>query len=1504
MRLREEDLDKYLEQIKDPEQQAKLKAHKEEVMSLGKGELLRPDEIENETVKNLVNAHKYRFLNYLSDVNLINQFSESIDKIGPTLENPKVLEPLKAALDSYDRNDDDSRQKVGQVMSNSDLLPFFYEILKNSEKDDSIKRRSFYEEVAAITGATAKKEHPEAVDNLIAALDGPAMEGAARGLDEIGDPKAIEPLLEIARKKNDRTPGSVIRALGKFKDKRITVLFIEWLNSSKNIKLLHNVAQAAIVMHDPDLIDPLLEKATAADTDESLKTHCYQALAEYDDKRLFHPLMKELQGADPRNSQHYILKAIEKLLPQIDRLTAREFMALLRNGRFGSMEHALKEYINRLANKGEKVGLLQAALESGDEQAEDWVMDLLLEKPEITGECYKDLLPILTRMLVEKKSKTAFRVIAAQGDVESLLKFLPDYYERYEHEEQMHKLVEANMDKALPLLAKMLYEEMTVNFAVKILSKINSPEVEDIFLRVLTESPEREEEGTKEIWARRYLAGIKSKKAIPYFFDVMTARGGYENSEAMICLREIGGEEVVSHLIGFFTNLSESWNKYWGYAVKLAKELPDERLIEPLIRRYVVKSYEFGEEIIDALATYAGTGLKDKVRDALQKEMEEPGPQAILLAASVFRELNDSEIIQPLLNALAAICDTRPLGQGMGIRMAQALAGMGAQMFEEIKKKLIETKNTNNAKMRVLLLDVSCRQGKNAQDADDLIVETIDDANPEVGAHALELAGARKIGSAVEKILRTLHEIPGDQGGEAWRGIVRIKAIDALGEIGGDKATDELINLYETGGRFGFPERENTGQEHYDVPPGATRSGDVIAALAKTGNIKAVPVLIKGGNISAAVKILEETREEPKDEKIKRAVKIHKKMERHSDAIAEYLPFDREENLTFFERIIGGYSGRADAIFEGILDCLKKGVLTSDNKNELWPYLDHLKAVSPGLVSAYLEASNKNEFFADVEALTTAILNPGKDDPATKNHPLYDEIIKSIYQNNSTGWTSYEMNRQCADRTNDLKSYNIKERYVLDPGVSTDLVIKEGQKLDLGKLDPIKARFYGWSKSWAEIGYDKEKMLADIGKRIDEKYQTVKDEPWAQGADNMEQKLFALVTESIISGKLVDEVKNLLIGYQFAKYEDIRAYIQGTTDRVSNARNKDYAYLGELHTFFADQIKEISRKMLGEADQDQWMQKVLPAIFEELRAKELNEEKKETLNRMNPKKEADMVSFRKQISGILKGHKWSVAKKMVLAKRQKIAKIAAAAGNLKYTDPKRIQLGSITLEELLNTEENISLGKYNPKTFSKYMAQKLMDTFEEELQQIEGELAKFESRESKGKQVKKLNGFITKNSASANARMVGGVCVSGDIAQWNDPQYLQMAFHDPEDNTCKGLVLMHVWEQEGKKYLVASLNPSSTYLYGVDEKGIFDQICVQLVDFASANGISGVGFSTHKNIRTNRTGGEFENAMNKKIADAKGKYQKQADLTFSENRRFSTNPQYVVDDVDLIWVAD
>lgn len=94
-----------------------------------------------------------------------------------------------------------------------------------------------------------------------------------------------------------------------------------------------------------------------------------------------------------------------------------------------------------------------------------------------------------------------------------------------------------------------------------------------------------------------------------------------------------------------------------------------------------------------------------------------------------------------------------------------------------------------------------------------------------------------------------------------------------------------------------------------------------------------------------------------------------------------------------------------------------------------------------------------------------------------------------------------------------------------------------------------------------------------------------------------------------------------------------------------------------------------------------------------------------------------------------------------------------------------------------------------------------------------------------------------------------------------------------------------------KKVLTVSFNPSSTYLYSIDEGALFNGLLNTIAQFAEENKFDLITSSQNHTIRTNRTGGQFEKAV-EKINKT---------FRFAQPKVFSYSPHYSIQDMDVLW---
>lgn len=658
--------------------------------------------------------------------------------------------------------------------------------------------------------------------------------------------------------------------------------------------------------------------------------------------------------------------------------------------------------------------------------------------------------------------------------------------------------------------------------------------------------------------------------------------------------------------------------------------------------------------------------------------------------------------------------------------------------------------------------------------------------------------------------------------------------------------------------------------------------------------------------------------------------------------------------MDFINQVIGKNGHSAQDVLEGYEACLKAGTITSKEKGLVLEFLERFRVLSPALIGGYKRARTEGAqevYFAQLNSIAGRMTGAGKITDEERNSPYYGDLLQEVYKNNVGNWTNYENNQSCDDREQDLEGYRRKPRYEIDLFSQAEIKVKEGDRLDKAKTDELVQSVMEVSNELGARDYDSEKMKQSVGVKVDEYFQKVlpsgSNENELSTQLGIEEKLCVIILDAMYGERKLNDkdLKKLLISYEFAYFEDIRDYIQGTNDRVSRAPNKEYALLCELNTFFSDRIKEINKRIIRAGFKHPQVAKVIPIYFEQLSRSEVSRERRTKIEGMQPGKLGLNDSFIKQIAKTLKGKSGRdytpEEVKKLIARYEKITRglkenasssskqrTKAVYGQLRTQrektrqlaefitgveiDLRAIHLGEINIAELLAAEQNISGGTYDPVQFEAYTVQRALNLFNEEKTFLASELAKFiseapaqgtEGETSVVRTREVLNAYIAKTKETANARMVGGVCVSGDNPKkrgktclWNMENYFELVLEDPTTHRCMGVVLLHAFDEDGKT-LTASFNPSSTYLYKVDEAALFKGLLETLKDFAQENGFSRICSSKNKAIRTNRTGGMFEKAMDEEVSKVAKTYR------FSEEKIFSYSPDYKMLDMDVLWEA-
>jgi len=603
---------------------------------------------------------------------------------------------------------------------------------------------------------------------------------------------------------------------------------------------------------------------------------------------------------------------------------------------------------------------------------------------------------------------------------------------------------------------------------------------------------------------------------------------------------------------------------------------------------------------------------------------------------------------------------------------------------------------------------------------------------------------------------------------------------------------------------------------------------------------------------------------------------------------------NKGSNPTFLYDILSNLSD----IPPEVLNALEKDYSLQSYKNDLG-------IPSAEIYQKYIELKkNKDDmllqgFIAENKRFVSSMIGSEHFDESRKA-PYYKDFVEMMYPNNSTSWTTYEKNERCEDRTQDIANYKFpKQGYSIELLAGRSMVLSSGETIDQNQIKRIESSFYE----------DREGQLTEeVGSALSTEEQN--------SLEGQTQEITLIFLKALIGEYPLNKLKSIFLRkHELHEQVALEETLDNLKKRSGEATNEQYAYLLSLREFFVDNIKDTMSSTLETGLESNSIKSLLEQFYQKKRSYDQQQEQKQKISKLRPETIGLEGNLTDRLLKILeqKSDNFNLYTEdkngdMVLGKKgEAIARIIngdqkRAAEAIKIItgegiDPNQVYLGDFSINKYLKFKEGEALGNYEEKLFTTYLSQLASTLFEEEVRIIDRELKKFRSADEGGPNLrrKKVVGYITKNKPSAHARQVGGVCVAGDLRMWNDPTFFQMIFKDPDQIDCKGLVMLHAYEDKGKKILTASMDPSSTYLYSTDEKVFFEGIVKALGEFAKTNGFDYVGMSKTTSVRTNRTGGAFEDAMKKKIKSIGESY------SLAQPHNFSYDKSYIDQDLDIIW---
>jgi hypothetical protein len=137
---------------------------------------------------------------------------------------------------------------------------------------------------------------------------------------------------------------------------------------------------------------------------------------------------------------------------------------------------------------------------------------------------------------------------------------------------------------------------------------------------------------------------------------------------------------------------------------------------------------------------------------------------------------------------------------------------------------------------------------------------------------------------------------------------------------------------------------------------------------------------------------------------------------------------------------------------------------------------------------------------------------------------------------------------------------------------------------------------------------------------------------------------------------------------------------------------------------------------------------------------------------------------------------------------------------------------------------NVWLSSQQPNVVEKGLTAKIFHAlYGEEYESMQDEMSKFEFKKEGWGKGKEYVFTISKHKAHCVAMFNMGVCVAPDDKLWNSPDFWQLIIFDKEGDAHGGAILRTI-EENNKKYLVISIQPSSSILNEVSPFQVADSI--------------------------------------------------------------------------------
>ncbi len=580
-------------------------------------------------------------------------------------------------------------------------------------------------------------------------------EAVVNGLVQLGDPRAVEPLLQRLADADAGVRWTAADALGRLGDPRAVEPLLQRLGD-KDEYVRWTAADALGRLGGARAVEPLLQRL--ADADKNVRRAAADALARLGDARAVESLLQRLGDKD-----EYVRRAAAEALGQL------------------SDPRAVESLLQRLADADAtvRIAATKALGQLGDARAVESLLQRLTDADVIVCRAAAEALgqlgdaravePLLQRLTdadagVRQAAAGALEQLGDAGAVEPLLQRLADA-DAVVRQAAANALAQLGDARAVgPLLQRLADADKDVRqAAANALGQLGDARAVEPLLQRLADPNEY-------FLVRRAAADalgrLADARAVEPLLQRLADADAFVRQAAANALAQLGDGHAVEPLLQRLADAN--WQVIWADAVALG-QLGDARAVEPLLQRLDDPNEYVRRAAADALAQL-GVGDAHAVEPLLKrlKDTDETVRQEALLALGKF---GDAQI----LDAVAAVLQEPTEERIVKLVAAVVLLKFNREDGLPLLKDFVSSNNSYDRKQAAEVLGAFPTQAGN-----ELLLALLKDRNLQVKQSAIRSLSQIQATNALSELYKLLKDPSVNTQLAAAEGLGQIASTDSI----------------------------------------------------------------------------------------------------------------------------------------------------------------------------------------------------------------------------------------------------------------------------------------------------------------------------------------------------------------------------------------------------------------------------------------------------------------------------------------------------------------------------------------------------------------------------------------------------------------------------------------------------------------------------------------------------------------------------------------------------